>query len=43
LKNSGISRGIDLRSETLLQVFKKYIEDFEAMKQAGLRSYKPDI
>ena len=37
IKNSFL--GIDLRSETLLQVFKKYNEDFEAMKQAGLRSY----
>ena len=37
IKNSFL--GIDLRSETLLQVFKKNNEDFEAMKQAGLRSY----
>ncbi|GAB6118891.1 site-specific integrase [Dysgonomonas termitidis] len=36
VKNSFL--GIDLRSETLLQVFRQHNRDFEEMKNAGLRS-----
>ncbi|GHT55393.1 tyrosine recombinase [Bacteroidia bacterium] len=36
VKNSFL--GIDLRSETLLQVFKQHNKDYEEMKKAGLRA-----
>ena len=36
VKNSFL--GIDKRCETLLQVFKQHNEEFEEMKNAGLRS-----
>jgi site-specific recombinase XerD len=36
VKNSFL--GIDLRSETLLQVFKQHNEDYEEIKNAGLRA-----
>ena len=36
VKNSFL--GVDLHSETLLQVFKKHNEDFKAMKEAGMRT-----
>jgi site-specific recombinase XerD len=37
VKNSFL--GIDLRSETLLQVFRQHNEDFKKMVDAGLRAY----